>query len=70
MQRQIELFEAGFNRLIHALAALTALSIGLYAVLIPLNLFLIKFQLGNIDMQVIATPGHTEVSWLTTVQLG
>jgi TRAP-type transport system small permease protein len=47
MRRQIELFEAGFNRLIHFLAAMTAASIGLYAVLIPLNLLLIKTHLGN-----------------------
>lgn len=48
MRRQIELFDAGFDRLIFFLAALSAISIGLYAVLIPLNLFLIKFQLGSI----------------------
>lgn len=47
MRRQIELFEAAFSRLIIFLAALSATSIGLYAVLIPVNLFLIKFQLGS-----------------------
>ncbi len=48
MRRHIDLFEAGFNRFIFFLASLSAISIGLYAVLIPLNLFLIKTQLGNI----------------------
>jgi TRAP-type C4-dicarboxylate transport system permease small subunit len=47
MGRQIDLFEAGFNRLIVFLIWLVAASIGLYAVLIPLNLFLVKFQLGS-----------------------
>ncbi len=47
MGRQIDVFEAGFNRLIGFLIWLVAISIGLYAVLIPLNLFLVKFQLGS-----------------------
>ncbi len=47
MRLQIDSFEAGFNRLILSLAALSALSIGLYSVLIPINMVLIKFQLGN-----------------------
>ncbi len=47
MGRQIDLFEAGFNRLILFLIWLVAISIGAYAVLIPLNLFLVKFQLGS-----------------------
>lgn len=47
MQNAITAFDAGFNRLIAFLAALVAISIGLIAVLIPLNLFLIKFKLGS-----------------------
>ena len=39
MQKQIDRFEAGFDRLMLYLAALVAASIGLIAVLIPLNLF-------------------------------
>jgi TRAP-type transport system small permease protein len=48
MHRRRDAFEAGFNRLTVFLAALAAGSIGLIAVLIPLNLFLVKFQLGSI----------------------
>ncbi len=48
MHRRLDLFEAGFNRAMFYFAALVAVSIGLFAVLIPLNLFLIKFKLGNI----------------------
>ena len=48
MQRPIDRFEAGFNQVILYLAYLVALSIGLFAALIPLNLFLIKTQLGSI----------------------
>jgi TRAP-type C4-dicarboxylate transport system permease small subunit len=48
MGSQLDRFEAGFNRVMLCLAALVAISIGLFAVLIPLNLFLIKFKLGNI----------------------
>ncbi len=44
MRRQIDLFEAGFNRAMVWLAALTAISIGLFALLIPINLFLIRVQ--------------------------
>lgn len=47
MRRQLDLFEAGFNRAMVGLAALVAISIGLFAVLIPLNLLLIKAQLGG-----------------------
>jgi TRAP-type C4-dicarboxylate transport system permease small subunit len=47
MGKQIDLFEAGFNRFNQFLISLVAGSIGLYAILIPLNLFLVKFQLGN-----------------------
>lgn len=42
------MLEAGFNRFAFFLATLVAASIGLIAVLIPLNLFLIKFQLGSL----------------------
>jgi len=48
MQKQIDRFEARFDRLMLYLAALVAASIGLIAVLIPLNLFLVKTQLGSI----------------------
>lgn len=47
MRRQIDLFEAGFNRAMAYLAALVAVSIGLFAVLIPLNLFLVKVRWGS-----------------------
>ena len=48
MYSRIDRFEAGFNRAMLYLAYLVALSIGLIAVLIPLNLLLIKTQLGSI----------------------
>jgi TRAP-type C4-dicarboxylate transport system permease small subunit len=48
MRRQIDLLDAGFNRLLTFLAALTAISIGLIAAIIPLNLLLIKMQWGSI----------------------
>jgi TRAP-type C4-dicarboxylate transport system permease small subunit len=48
MGNQLDLFEAWFNRVVLYFAALVAASIGMFAVLIPLNLFLIKFQFGNI----------------------
>lgn len=47
MHNAFAAFDAGFNRFIIFLAALVAISIGLIAVLIPLNLFLIKFELGS-----------------------
>jgi len=47
MRRQLELFETGFNRLTVFLAMLVAASIGLITLLIPLNLLLIKFELGS-----------------------
>ena len=47
MRRRLDQFEAGFNRAMVYLAALVALSIGLFAVLIPLNLLLIKAQMGG-----------------------
>ena len=48
MGRRLDLFEVQFNRACVFLAALVAGSIGLIAVLIPLNLFLIKVQWGSI----------------------
>jgi len=48
VRRLIDSFEAGFRQLTLFLASLVALSIGLIAVLIPLNLFLVKSQLGSI----------------------
>jgi TRAP-type C4-dicarboxylate transport system permease small subunit len=47
MRSQLELFETGFNRFTRFLAMLVAASIGLITLLIPLNLFLIKFELGS-----------------------
>ncbi|MBC8260151.1 MAG: TRAP transporter small permease [SAR324 cluster bacterium] len=44
----MDTFKVAFDRLIYALAAMSAVSIGLYSTLIPINLVLIKFQLGNI----------------------
>ncbi len=48
MPQLLELFEAGFHRLLTWLAALVAISIGLIAILISLNLILIKMQWGSI----------------------
>jgi TRAP-type C4-dicarboxylate transport system permease small subunit len=48
MHRLIDSFEAGFTRLLAFLAALTALSIALIAIGIPLNLLLVKMQWGSI----------------------
>ncbi len=47
MRKQLDLFEAGFNRAMLVLAWCVGGSIGLFAVLIPLNLFLVKFHLGS-----------------------
>lgn len=47
MRRQLDSFEAGFNRAMVFLAALVAVSIGLFAILIPLNLLLVKAQWGS-----------------------
>jgi len=47
MRSAIATFDAGFSRFIAFLAVLVAASIGLMAILIPLNLFLIKFGLGS-----------------------
>lgn len=48
MHTTLDVFETGFNRLTAALASLVAVSIGFMALAIPLNLFLIKFQLGSL----------------------
>ncbi len=48
MRQYITAFEAAFNRFTFFLAALVAVSIGLIAVLVPLNLLLIKGDLGGI----------------------
>lgn len=47
MHSMVDIFEASFNRLLQLLASLVAVSIGLVALLIPLNLFLLKFKLGS-----------------------
>ena len=47
MRRHIDRLEAGFHRLTFALAALTAVSIGLITLLIPLNLLLIRMRWGS-----------------------
>ena len=44
----LDRFETGFNRFTHFCAALVAISIALIAFLIPLNLFMVKAQLGGI----------------------
>lgn len=49
MRTPLDRFEVAFNRLTLCLAALVAISIGLIAVLIPLNLFLIRVHLGSIS---------------------
>ena len=48
MHAVLDAFETGFNRLVVALASLVAASIGVMALAIPLNLFLIKFHLGSL----------------------
>lgn len=48
MRTPLDRFEAAFNKLTLFFAALVAISIGLIAVLIPLNLFLVKAHLGSI----------------------
>ncbi len=47
MRRQLDSFEAGFNRFTRYMIYIVAVSIGLIAVLIPLNLLLIKMQWGS-----------------------
>jgi TRAP-type C4-dicarboxylate transport system permease small subunit len=48
MRRRIDAFETGFEQVTFFLATLVAISIGLIALLIPLNLLLINMQWGNI----------------------
>ena len=48
MHRRIDALETGFDQLTYFLAALVAASIGLIALLIPLNLLLVRLQWGSI----------------------
>ena len=48
MKKLFDRIDAAFSRLNVFLAALVAASIGLFAILIPVNLLLIKLQLGNL----------------------
>lgn len=48
MKNILDFFEVGFNRTLVMLAIIVSASIGLLAVLIPLNLFLTKAGLGNL----------------------
>ena len=48
MKQVLDFFETWFNRVTFFLASLVAVSIGLIAVLIPLNLLLIKMNWGSI----------------------
>ncbi len=48
MKKSLDAFEAGFRRFNLFLASLVAISIGLIAVLIPLNLLLVKAHWGSI----------------------
>ena len=48
MASRIDAFEAVFARFVEWLAVLVAVSIGLIAVLIPLNLFLVKVEWGTL----------------------
>ena len=48
MASRIDAFEAAFARFVEWLAVLVAVSIGLFAVLIPLNLFLVKVAWGTL----------------------
>ncbi len=47
MNTPLDKFESGFNRLTAGFAALVAISIGLIAILIPINLFILKTQIGS-----------------------
>ena len=47
MTSLLDKFERIFIKLTHFFAALVAISIGLFAVLIPLNLFIIKMHIGS-----------------------
>ncbi len=49
MDKILDAFEAGFGRLLHGFAILVAASIALMAVLIPLNLLIVKMQWGSIS---------------------
>ena len=48
MASRIDAFEAAFERFVEWLAVLVAASVGLCAVLIPLNLFLVKVEWGTL----------------------
>ncbi len=48
MRAFLEAFEVAFNRLLRGLILVVALSIGLIAILIPLNLLLVKLHWGSI----------------------
>lgn len=48
MKSILDIFESNFLRLTHFFAALVAASIGLMALLIPFNLFILKTGLGSI----------------------
>ena len=48
MASRIDAFEAAFARFVEWLAVLVAVSVGLFAVLIPLNLFLVKVGWGTL----------------------
>ena len=48
MTKFLDTVESGFNRFLRLLIALVAISIGLFAVFIPINLLLIKSQTGSI----------------------
>jgi len=48
MSNSLDRFEAGFNKFTLFLAALVAISIGLFAFLLPLNLLMINMKWGSI----------------------
>ena len=48
MTKMLNTLEAAYNRLLQFLIGAVAISIGLYAILIPANLLLIKMQLGSL----------------------
>lgn len=48
MESRIDAFEDAFARFVEWLAVLVAVSVGLFAVLIPLNLFLVKVEWGTL----------------------
>ena len=47
MNSPLDIFETYFIRLTHFFAALVAISIGLFAIFIPFNLFIIKAHIGS-----------------------